>query len=414
MRASGSVPEESGDSPATEAGAPLRLTLVINSLEGGGAERVAAGLLERFAAAPPDGIDPTGLRLVLLDQAPRRYAVAAGVPTAVLDARGSLQRSAAALGRLLARDRPDVTLSFLTRANLAAALAARLGGWACVLSERVNTSGHFAAAGLRGRMSRALIRVAYPTAERVIAVSRGVADDLAANFGVRRDRLRVINNPYDIAGLTAAAQRPPAIAPPRPYVVAVGRLTANKNHALLIEAYAAAGIAEDLVILGDGEERAALEALVAARGLAGRVHLPGFLAEPHPVVARARAYVSASNAEGFPNAAAEAMALGRVVLATDCPSGPGELLGGTAPPGGGPVAALHGLLTPVGDAAALAEGLRLALSPGMQARYAPAAAARLAALSPAAIAEAYAATIREAVAMRAAARARGAAHGAER
>lgn len=333
------------------------LVAVINSLAGGGAERVLCTLLAEWVQAPG-----WKLTLVLLDDLPRRYAVPSGVEVHVLDARESLTRSIFGLARTLPRLRPDVILSFLTRANLAAIAVAVPMGQPVVVSERVNTLSHFADAGWRGRVSRALVRLVYPRATRVLAVSTGVARALQEHFGVPARRLAVVENPYDLAQLRHSASQPPALSLPGPYVVAVGRLTANKNHALLLQAIAMLDDELHLVILGEGEEREALLARAIALGVDRRVHFPGHLANPHAIVGRALAYVSASNAEGFPNAAAEAMVQGVPVVMTDCPSGPAELLGrdegsavaaGTAP---------HGWLVPMNDADALVAALREVLS----------------------------------------------------
>ena len=146
---------------------------------------------------------------------------------------------------------------------------------------------------------------------------------------------------------------------PANYIVAVGRMVPAKNLAGLIDAYLMANPPYELVILGDGPERGALERQIRVKGLNGRVHMPGHLIDPLPVVSRARFLVSASRNEGFPNAVAEAMALRLPVLSTDCPSGPAELLVGSAGGTGTVVRAEAGLLVPMDDTRALAQGIAL-------------------------------------------------------
>lgn len=376
---------------------PARLLVAINSLEGGGAERVVSVLLGEFAGglAAEFGFAP---ELALLDDLPPRYAVPASVPVHVIGAQGAMWRSVVGFDRLVGRIRPDVCLSFLSRANFAAVLACRRRGAPCLISERVNTSSHFSGAGLRERLSKLLIRGLYPRADRILAVSEGVAADLARNYGAPPEKLVVIHNPYDLDAIARAAREapPPGFAPDEPYLVAVGRLTRNKNFAMLIEAYAASGIPEALVVLGEGEERPALEALIRARGLENRVRLPGFCANPYPIVSRARGFVQSSNAEGFPNAAAEAMALARPVALTDCPSGPGELLSGAAT-GSGVTRTPFGLLTRPGDAEALCEAIRMLAAPGAQAELGTAARRRMEDFRADAIARRYASEIAAAI-----------------
>ncbi len=366
---------------------------LINSLEGGGAERVMSLLLAELAREGHRATLGT-VELWLLDDVARCYAVPESVAVRVIDAKGSLLRSLWGVVRWTRRERPAVVLSFLTRANVAAVAAKLVNGVACVVSERVNTTRHFGGGGWHARLSRRLVRFSYPRADRVIAVSEGVARDLVANFGVARHRTVVIHNPYDLDALERLAHQPPAVPLPAAFVVTVGRLTANKNVRLLLEAYRDSGIAEDLVILGTGALLDELTQLAAALGVRERVHFLGFVANPYAIVARARAFVSTSDAEGFPNGAAEAMALGRPVAMTDCPSGPGELLGGTAPPGAGVVEGAYGLLMPVGDRRAAAAAFRRIVSPPMAA-YAERGRRRMQAFRLEKIARAYRALVDE-------------------
>lgn len=336
----------------------LRIVFVINSLEGGGAERVISIILGEFSRTFCSQFC-MHVDLILLDEAPRQYPIPSDIHCHVLDARGSLPRSITRLTAKVRVLRPDLVVSFLTRANLAAVVAKIATGTRCIISERVNTTSHFAVRHWRNEIARWLVRVLYRRADRVVAVSRGVARDLVENHGLASNRIEVIPNPYNLEELEQAAAQAPAIGLPDRFIVAVGRLTSNKNVEMLLRAFARTGGDTDLVILGDGDRRAALEREAARLGLTGRVHFVGFVANPHAIMKRALAFVSASNAEGFPNAAAEAMALGRPVIMTDCPSGPAELLEGVAPAGSGVVRARYGVLTPVDDELAMADALRL-------------------------------------------------------
>ena len=295
-----------------------RILFAINSLAGGGAERVLATLL----AGSVPWRARYDIHLALLDDEPRAYDVPEWVEVHQLDARHKLLPSLTQLRALAKRLSPDSTLSFLTRANIANAWAMAGRGRPWLISERVNTSAHLGGA----RAAKAMVRMVYPRAAHVIAVSEGVVDDLAANFGVARDRMSAIANPVDHRRIAELAAEPPAFTPAGPYIVAAGRLMPNKNFPLLLRAYAKAAPQERLVILGEGPERGALEALAASLDIADRIDMPGFVANPFAMVSRAQAYAMPSNAEGFPNGLVEAMACGVPVVATNCASGPSEIL----------------------------------------------------------------------------------------
>jgi glycosyltransferase involved in cell wall biosynthesis len=333
-----------------------RIVFVINSLGQGGAER-ALDIVLSHPGAPNDDYES---HLVLLDDLPEHRAMPAHVIKHVLDGRGDPLRSTLQLSRILRRLRPALVVSLLVRANLASSLVARWQGFPLVLCERMHLSSHLA--GRYGPaklwLQRQILRLAYRRADIILGVSSGVTDDLIANFSVDPARARTIFNPYPLDLIAAEAAKPPEIDLPERYFVAVGRLNHAKNLAQLIEAYGRAQIPQHLVILGEGEERPRLEALIARLGLGERVRLVGFMRNPFAIVGRAEAYVSASLNEGFPNAMVEAMVLGRPVLASDCPSGPAEILAGRALAGSGAlVEARFGLLTPLGDLEALSRGL---------------------------------------------------------
>jgi N-acetylgalactosamine-N,N'-diacetylbacillosaminyl-diphospho-undecaprenol 4-alpha-N-acetylgalactosaminyltransferase len=334
---------------------------VINSLAGGGAERVMTTLLRGSEA----WADRFAIHLALLDDEASAYEPPAWVELHQLDCRKRLVPSAMALRALVRRLQPDITLSFLTRANVANAFAhlGARGEW--VISERVHTSAHL---GERpaAAVAKTLVRWTYKRAAAVIAVSEGVAADLESSFGVPPAKLRVLDNPVDLERIRSLSLETPEFAMDDVYVMAMGRLVENKNFALLIRAFAASDIDGKLLIVGEGGERPRLEQLVRELGLAGRV-----------VMRHARMFVLPSNAEGFPNSLVEAMAVGCPVISTNCHAGPSQILAGKKQDEvEGLTLAEHGILCPTNDPILMAQALDYLQLPEIRSAYAAKATAR--------------------------------------
>ncbi|MEM8696126.1 MAG: glycosyltransferase [Pseudomonadota bacterium] len=313
--------EETGRSPAVGESARRHILFAINSLAGGGAERVFATLL----AMPVPDAERFRVEAALLDGEPEAYRLPDHIPVHRLDCRHGLVRSVRRMTGLAKRQRVDLIVAFLTRTNVAAAFAARLSSRPFIVSERVDTSAHLAT-GRFAWISRWLVRLTYRRAAAIIAVSKGVADTLVRDFGIDRSRISVIFNPVDTKRIEARAAEPPAFPVRRDDCLAMGRLVPNKNFALAIEAFARSGRSGRLVIIGEGPLRDALRALGDSHGLGERLVLPGFVENPYAILARGGLFILSSNAEGFPNALVEALALGIPAVATDCKSGPAEIL----------------------------------------------------------------------------------------
>jgi glycosyltransferase involved in cell wall biosynthesis len=344
---------------------PASIVFVINSLTAGGAEHALVDLL----ASLEDHFGDYAVHLVLLDVEEELHAVPPWVQKHALDANFSFFWSTVSLTRLLRDLAPAVTLSFLNRSNCANVISSKLLKYPCVISERTHPSSRFGS-GLGAAITKAVMRLTYPHADQVIAVSEGVKDDLMTNFGVHEAKIRVVYNIVDIVGICERALEAPSTRVPQPYIVSAGRLVPSKNFRLLIESYQLSSVDENLVILGEGEERRELERLVSRLGLDGRVILPGHLQNPYPIIGAARLFVSSSNLEGFPNALIEAMALGRPVVATDCATGPMEILTGKTQARCTDVTlAEYGILVPVNSAVLLAQAIRIGCRESSRAMY---------------------------------------------
>lgn len=331
-----------------------RVAVLLPSLAGGGAERsmarLASGLAARGVAVSLWLGRASGPYLAELD--PRVTIVDLGAD--------SMLAAVPAIVRRLRAERPAALLAAMSHVNVAAVLAHRIARSAArlVLSERIHVSALLGGGGWRLAATGVLMRATYRRADAVVAVSRGVADDLQRRLRLDPTRVSVLPNPIVDAALEAQASHRPAhrwLDAPRdaPVILAAGRLNAQKDFATLVTAFARlrAGRPARLLILGEGELRSALEAQARALGVAADVALPGFDAAPFAAMRAADLFVLSSRYEGLPGVLIQAMACGTRVVATDCPSGPREVLEDGR----------WGRLVPVGDAAALADAMAAAL-----------------------------------------------------
>jgi glycosyltransferase involved in cell wall biosynthesis len=229
-------------------------------------------------------------------------------------------------------------------------------GTAVVPIEHTTLSAEVAEQG-RPSLWRAAYRALYPRADRIVACSHAIADDLVSSFGLTPSRIRMIRNPIDEARIEASlANGRSPYSSDGPHVVGVGRLSAVKGYDRLLEAFAlvvTGGITADLWLVGDGPERERLEARAAALGLESRVHFAGYQAEPYPWMRFAAVFAQSSRREGLPVAVLEAAACGARLVAFDCPGGTREIV--SAIPGAQLVAD--------GDIRGLARALARALGP---------------------------------------------------
>lgn len=264
------------------------------------------------------------------------------------------------LVRYLRRERPRVLLADKDKVNRTALLARWLARVPTRVVVRIGTtvSKNLERRGALKRWGQVLsMRWFYRAAAAVLVPSEGAADDLAHVARLPRSHIRAVPSPIITPDLEHAAEADPGHPwpgdPQRPLLLGVGELCARKDFATLLRAFARLRAERPcrLLLLGEGRQRAKLEALAAELGVAEDVELPGFVDNPYAYMARADLFVLSSVCEGAPVVLMEALALGTPVVATDCPSGPAEILEGGR----------HGALVPVGDADALAQAMAATL-----------------------------------------------------
>ena len=333
-----------------------RVVVFLPSLAGGGAERVTLALAEGLARG---GLD---VRLVVGTSAGELAdAVPAGLDLQDLHAARTLF-AGVGLWRLLRRDRPDVVVSAISHANVVAAVVARLlphRPRLIVMHHNTTSISTRRTVRRRDRLIPVLCGLAYRLADAVTAVSHGVAADLAESSHLPSERIRILPNPIEYERLRELATQPAPTADrlradTLPVVVAAGRLQTQKAFDVLLDAAARMTTAHRLVILGDGPLRPALEQQARDLGLADRVTFTGFVANPYPFFAAADVFALSSRWEGLPTVLLESLAFPLRIVATDCPSGPAEILDGVD----------GSELVPVQDAPALAVALDRALAAG--------------------------------------------------
>ena len=308
--------------------ASRKITILLPDLRGGGAERVNLALASAFATS---GLEiEFGLmreRGELLDELSAAWRVVdLGAPR--------VRDLWPALHRYFRTTEADAVLAAMWPLTGVACLAKRTARSRArlVVSEHNDFREAPAIKPVEHALLRRLGPWIYGSADAVVGVSRGVIDSLQECASLPAERCTVIHNPI----------RPVAEAPPEPEdaplfawwegarhrLVAIGTLKEQKGFDVLLDAVARlpAEVDARLVILGEGPLRAALEGKVAALGLGERVRLPGFRANPYAFLRRAHLFVLSSRWEGFGNVVVEALAGGVPVVATDCRSGPAEIL----------------------------------------------------------------------------------------
>lgn len=268
-----------------------------------------------------------------------------------------------ALQRYMDNARPDVILSALSYANLIAVWAKQLSALQVpvVVSERIALSTYCAtppnSEKWRWRYLPEVVRRTYPGADAVVAVSQSVAAELVATIGLPQHAVTTIHNPVVDDSLRARSRQPPDhrwfAQEGVPVILAVGRLTDQKDFASLIRAFAKVRALREarLLILGEGKLRGDLEALATELRVRADVDMPGFVTNPFQYMARASLLVLSSKYEGLPGVLIQALACGCPVVSTDCPGGSRDIL----------EHGRYGALVAVGDADGMAQAMLHAL-----------------------------------------------------
>ncbi|HEY9651411.1 MAG TPA: glycosyltransferase, partial [Coleofasciculaceae cyanobacterium] len=304
------------------------LAIFLTSLDGGGAERVLVNLARGFAE------QSLSVDLVLVKAEGSFLSLVPPEVRVVNLNANRLLASLPSLVRYLKENRPTAMLSALEDSNIVALWSRFLAG----VSTRLVVSVHNTlsresqhSTEIKRRISPYLARWFYSSADAIVTVSQGAADDLVG-LGFSPEEIQVIYNPVVTPELFEKVTEPldhPWFEPSSPPVIlGVGRLEKQKDFPTLIRAFALVQQQRParLMLLGEGKERPYLEALVQELGIEEHVALPGFVDNPYAYMGKSAVFVLSSLFEGLPTVLIEAMAGGTRLVSTDCESGPAEIL----------------------------------------------------------------------------------------
>lgn len=330
----------------------MKIGFVINGLGGGGAERSL--LLHARFLKEERGHD---VCIFTLHRSSPAYPIPAGVSVVPLKVGPTGPASAPALvpqamelASLFSRQQIDIGIGYLLRANAALVASRGFGNPSAIaVSEHIDTS-HYDRRKIKDRILLSLMKATYSRADRIIAVSKPIAESMTALVG-RPHKTVVVHNPADssfFATENRSLPQTPAV------IVAMGRLIDFKDFPTLLRAFSLLDSTRGtrLIVAGEGERRKQLEELSIELGIANNVEFRGWVADPNALFREGHVFILSSKYEGFGMVIVEALAAGLPVISTNCPSGPEEILqSGKA-----------GILVPVAQPDALAKAISSLLS----------------------------------------------------
>ena len=324
-------------------------------MKGGGAERVVQTIANYLVGKTNDlkiivvTMDP-GYVAYDMDSKIKTYNLKLGFLNRSIGKILFLPFQAWEFARIVQRERPNAVISFLVRANLVHVLSRVFGNKnQIIISERTTTYDLYKKANIQDKIMGKLIRLLYPKADCILAISKGVKKSLEF-LGINSKKIRVIHNPQDIDRIKKQSSEscPIKLNVNNPVIVTTGRLVDQKDHVTLLEAFVKVNrkTGATLVVIGDGPKRDQLERKAKTLGIFNSVIFAGWQSNPFSIMKMSDLFVLSSKIEGFGNVIVEAMACGLPIVSTNL-EGPREILKD------GEV----GLLVPVGDSKTLGDAI---------------------------------------------------------
>jgi N-acetylgalactosamine-N,N'-diacetylbacillosaminyl-diphospho-undecaprenol 4-alpha-N-acetylgalactosaminyltransferase len=307
-----------------------KISILINSLAAGGAERVVSLLLDELK-------NDFDIQLVLLSNT-IQYDIPPEQKIICFDQ--SLHENgliklfklpflAMRYKKLCKKNNIETSLSFLKRANYINCLSRMYGlKSTIIISERTYLSNYLKFLGrTEGRLGKVLTKRLYPKADIVVPNSKLIQSDLEKNFNVHT-KFTVINNPVSLKTIQQLSKQEVDSSLLETFTfISVGGLRREKNYELLIDAFSKLkDLNCNLLLIGKGEDEVKLRNKVKELALGSRIQFHGFDNNPYKFLSKAGCFVLSSDFEGFPNSIQEALACSLPVISTDCQSGPREIL----------------------------------------------------------------------------------------
>jgi glycosyltransferase involved in cell wall biosynthesis len=327
-----------------------KISFLLPSLGGGGAEKVVVNLVNELCKDEKIAVD------LVLGNAVGDYIELVNNKVNIIDLEAPrMYKSILKLKNYLKKNSPDILISGIDYVNVIALLARKLSG----VKTKIFVTEHNTLSqimknnkSIKTSILVNAMKIFYKEADKIIAVSHGVATDLSDILGLKKDAIQVIYNPVINENIIKKSYEEVShnwlnnTDSQSQVLLAIGRLTQQKDFLTLIEAF---NLLKDdnnakLIILGEGEMRNTLQSKIDSLNLTDRIVLQGFSDNPYAFMRKIDLFVLSSKWEGLPTVLIEALACGAQVVSTDCKSGPREILNNGQ----------FGSLVPVGDIEGLA------------------------------------------------------------
>jgi len=330
----------------------IKIVFVLPNLKGGGAEKVILNLCSNLKR---DKFEIT----LILGRKEGEYIKFLPSDVEIFDLKvDHVTFGLLKLLKLIKKIKPDIVFSTLTHMNIITLLLKSLFIRNIKVIVREATFFSIAyknSSNLKAKVFPFFIKLLYNKADKIIFLSRDMLEDFCISFGryIEEAKMLVIPNPIDIRKINELKNESideKEFKDEAKKIIAVGRLSKEKGYGYLLDAIPLIVREVDnikLLILGEGKDRKFLEEYAKKIGISKYVYFCGFKSNPYKYLAHSDVFVLASLWEGFGNVIIEAMSCGIPVVATDCPSGPREIISHMD----------DGILVPVEDSEALATAI---------------------------------------------------------